>query len=111
MTTASTKYFVWAVSAVARLALRVVGVLFIYMAVIGFIRGLWELAKFFAGIFYYGAVVVHTDTFYEQLGAALGALITPLLCGAFGTFPEQACSFAAGPGARKALSVLTYCCD
>jgi len=72
MTTASTKYFIRAVSAVVRPALRVFGGLFIFIAVSGFFRALWELAKFLLGIFYYGAVVVHTDTFSEQLGRATG---------------------------------------
>jgi hypothetical protein len=84
MTTASTKHFIWPVSAVARLALRLVGGLFIFIAVSGFFRALWELAKFLSGIFYYGALVVHADAFSEQSGRVLGALIGPLLCGAFG---------------------------
>jgi hypothetical protein len=84
MTTTSANYFVWAVSAAARPALRVVGGLFIFIAVAGFFRALWGLAKFLAAIFYYGAVVVHTDMFSEQLGRTLGVLIGPLLCGAFG---------------------------
>jgi len=84
MTTASTKYFVWPVSAVARLALRVVGGFFIFIAVGGFFQSLWRLAKFLVGIFYYGAVVVHSGMFSEQLGRAFGNLIGPLLCGAIG---------------------------
>src|SRR5881628_1213429 len=84
MTVASSKYFVSAVSAVARVALRVVGGFFILAAVNGFFRGFWDLAKFLAGIFYYDPVVVHTGTFSEPLGRTSGHLIGSLLCGAFG---------------------------